>query len=464
MSHKMIPRIGAALIQLMLCMAVLLAGGCRFVCDGDPQGYERPDHWTELSHCPGAAPDYDLFFNDTAVARVDITVDASNHNSAMQDLSVKLSGPGTGDYIPNPVWLPVTLSHGGLTWTEVGMRYKGNTALKDAWQKGVRKLSFRLEFDRYEADNPVLQNQRFYGFKKMVFASGHGDPSLMREKLAASIFREGGVPAARAGFARVYLDSGQGPVYFGLYTMVEDPTDAMLKAQFGDGSGNLYKPEPEGAKLKKFVRDDMVKKSNSRVGDWSDVMAFIQALNASLSDSAAWRKGLEARFDVQGFLKHLALNQAMQNWDAYPFMAHNYYLYADPNRGDRLRWFPWDLTQSLLPMVRGGVDTGSVLLPEITADWPLVRNLLDDPVYSKRYKDELKAALSGAFSQSKVSARMDAYFQLIAPYVAGSEGERAPYTSLKDAADFTGALSVGVKALKPHVAARHAAVKKALGL
>lgn len=452
-----------ALLALVLTGALL--GGCRFVCDGDPEGYGRPDHWTQASHCQGAPPAYDLLLNETDVTRVDIVVDTSSHNAAMQDLSVKLSGPGTGEFIPNPLWVPVTVRHGGLTWTEVGMRYKGNQALKDAWQKGVRKLSFRLQFDRYEDDNPELDNQRFHGFQKMIFASGHGDASLMREKLAHSIFREGGVPAARTGFTRVYLDVGQGPVYMGLYTMVEDPTDAMLKRALGSDSGNLYKPEPEGARLKTFIRDDMVKKNNTNPGDWSDVMSFIQALNADRSDAAAWRKALEASFNVTGFLRHLALNQAMQNWDAYPFIAHNYYLYADPNNGGRLRWFPWDLTVSLLPKIlTDGTDTGSVLLAEVTADMPLVRHLLDDAVYLGQYKDELKAALAGALARTKLNARMDAYFQLIAPYVAGDQGERAPYTSLKNAAEFTGALTVGADALKPHITARHAAINKALGL
>jgi len=444
-----------------LLAAVALLGGCRFACLDDPEGFSRPDDWTEASHCPGALPRHDLLLNDTTVSRVEIEVDPSNHNAAMQDLSVKLAGPGAGELIPNPIWVPVTVRHGGLIWTEVGMRYKGNTALKSAWDRGVRKLSFRLQFDRHEADNQELDNQRFHGFQKMIFASGHGDRSLMREKLAASIFREGGVPAAHTGFARVYLNHGQGATYIGLYTMVEDPTDVMLRAQFGDDSGNLYKPEPPGGQLDTFVREDIDKKSNREAGDWSDVMALIQTLNGDRSDTAAWRAKLEKTFDVAGFLRHLSLNQAMQNWDAYPFMAHNYYLYGDPQMGGRLRWFPWDLTVSLMPKVRDGVDTGSVLLGEITAKWPLVRHLLDDPVYFKKYKEGLVAALSGALDQARVNARMDAYFQLIAPHVAE---ERAPYTSLKNTSEFTSSLTVGADALKPHVAGRHAAVKKALGL
>jgi len=83
-------------------------------------------------------------------------------------------------------------------------------ALATAWQRGVRKLSFRLSLDKNEGLHPELTDQRFFGFKKLIFASGYGDPSLIREQLALSIFRDGGVPAARATFARVYVDSGLG--------------------------------------------------------------------------------------------------------------------------------------------------------------------------------------------------------------------------------------------------------------
>jgi spore coat protein CotH len=91
---------------------------------------------------------------------------------------------------------------------------------------GILKLSFRFNFDKYEDEHPDTKNQRFYGFKKMTFSNGFKDSSLIRDKVAADLFRAAGVPAARGTFVRVYLDHGDGPVYMGLYTMIEDPSDA----------------------------------------------------------------------------------------------------------------------------------------------------------------------------------------------------------------------------------------------
>ena len=60
-----------------------------------------------------------------------------------------------------------------------------------------------------------------------------------------------------------------------------------------------------------------------------------------ISNAEAWRAGLEAVFDVDGFLNWLAVNTVIQNWDTYGLMSHNYYLYNDPISG-LLTWIPWD--------------------------------------------------------------------------------------------------------------------------
>ena len=77
------------------------------------------------------------------------------------------------------------------------------------------------------------------------------------------------MPAPRAAFYRVFVDSGAGPQYWGLYTMVEDPSDgAMLDAQFGGQGGNLYKPDGPGADWTKFDAEGFEKKTNDKEADF----------------------------------------------------------------------------------------------------------------------------------------------------------------------------------------------------
>ena len=432
-------------------------------CDEDPAELQRPAGWQRASHCKGVAPNYDLLFDDTVVRRMDIVVSPEDYQATMEDLDAKLSGGGGGGLnFDNPIYVPVTLSYDGRTWWHVGMRYKGNSSLKSSWTSGVRKLAFRFNFDKFEDDHPELDDQRFWGFKKMTFSNAFKDSSLIRDKLAADIFRAAGVPAARGAFVRVYLDYGEGPVYLGLYTMIEDPSDELLDVQFGDDSGNLYKPE---ADFTRFVEADFVKKTNEDEADFSDVMEAIEALHAARDDAATWRAGLETHFDVQAFLRCLAVNQAMVNWDSYGFMAHNYYVYASPAHDGRLVWFPWDLNEAMLVPRRlpGGGDATSVMLDEVGDDWPLIRYLLDDPQYRQQYRGYLQETLDGAFAVDRVQELMQRYHDLISPYVVGPEAtEERPYTHLRNADSFLEALDVGSDALLPHVPARHTAVQEAL--
>ncbi|HRI18357.1 MAG TPA: CotH kinase family protein, partial [Burkholderiaceae bacterium] len=104
------------------------------------------------------------------------------------------------------------------------------------------------------------------------------------------------------------------------------------------------------------------------------------------SDAAAWRAGLAAILDVDVFLHWLALNAVVQDWDVYGRMAHNYYLYADPQSAGRFQWIPWDHSFAFT-----GADGGmfgqslSLGMDEVGAEWPLIRFLLDDPTYNERY-------------------------------------------------------------------------------
>jgi spore coat protein H len=353
-------------------------------------------------------------------------------------------GPDRGlgaEFFPRtPVYVPCTVRFEGQAWHNVGIRFKGNSSLSSTWRRGVYKLPFRLDFDELEDRFPEVAKQRFFGLKALSLANSFSDPTLIREKVMADLFRAGGVPAARTGFVRLHVDRGQGPEYFGLYALTEVPDKAMLRAQFGGDEGNLYRPQGVGAQLARFDQASFEKKTNKDAADYSDVMNLIAALNSDRSDAARWRGDLEATFDVPGFLKWLAINTLAGNWDVYGQMAHNYYLYGDPAQGGRLFWIPWDHDLSLQERP-GGSD---LLHTRTTATWPLIRYLLDDPEYRTRYLTELQTAVEGVLSPAAATDRFTRAHALIAPHVLGGgddPGERPGFTFLTDPAAFHTALT-----------------------
>ncbi|MBN2442623.1 MAG: CotH kinase family protein [Spirochaetales bacterium] len=386
----------------------------------------RPDGWTEKTHHKSADPNYDLLFPEDKVNRIDITISPDNYR-LMEDNLATLTMWGNED----PIYVPVTVEFNGYTWWHVGMRYKGQSSLFSPKNEGSHKLPFRFSMDKYEDDYPEINNQRLYGFQKMTFCSNWNDQSFLREKICAEIFRNGNVPAAMSGYCRIYINTGNGPVYWGLYTMVEDPSDQMLEAQFPDKDGNLYKPEDNGANwTQPFTQSAFVKKTNEDAADWSDVLAAHTALHASRSNAAAWRQGLDASFDTTAFLRWLAINTAVVNWDSYGTMAQNYYVYQNLEDNGRLVWITWDMNLSMMNSMMG--RTLGLSLDEVGNSWPLIRYLMDDSVYKSVYHQEMRTAMNGCMNEATVIARMQHFHDLIRPYVVGVDGEISGYTFLRN--------------------------------
>ncbi len=381
----------------------------------------------------------------------------------------------------DPVYRPCNIEFNGKTWWNAGIRFKGNSSLMSAWTSGSYKISFRMDTDEFEDDFPEIDNQRFYGFKELSLANNFSDNSLSREKVTADVFRDAGVPAPKTAFYRVYVDHGDGSKYFGLYTMVEIPRSPMLDAQFGDGSGNLYKPEGTGANWVTFDKESFEKKSNKSEEDWSDVDAAFEALHASRSNASAWRDGLEQVFDAEGFLRWLALNTLIVNWDTYGSMAHNYYIYGDPGANGRICWIPWDNNMAFgvtmgrdtttnaedveTDMATGGPagfmgmgGTTTLDHSEVGDNWPLIRYLLDDPVYYGKYVAFVSEAIDGAFAESILRSRFQTAHDMIAPYVVGTNGEQEGYTMLS----FSEAFDNSLDQLFNHIDQRHEAAAEFL--
>lgn len=353
----------------------------------------------------------------------------------------------------DPSYFQAAVTVDDETWCSVGMRFKGNSTLSSAWSEGVEKLPFRLDFDRFEDEHPEIDDQRFYGFSDLSFGNNYSDATYIRDVMSSVILEDRGVPAARNRFAAVYLDTGDGPVYLGLYTLNEDPSDALPDRLWGTHDGELYEADGTCANLACYDADSFTAKLHD--GDGAEVQALVAALAADRSDATAWRAGLEGTVDVPGFLKWLAVNSAIENWDTYGVMAHNYYLYALPEAGGRLQWIPWDHNMALADGMMGSDDP---LLADVTDDWPLIRLTLDDEEYASIYREELADALTGAYATETFEATAEQYRTLLEPYVVGADGERAESTFVGSEATWTSAYET----LYSHAQSRRETVEEAL--
>ena len=116
-------------------------------------------------------------------------------------------------------------------------------------------------------------------------------------------------------------------------------------------------------------------------------------------------------------------------------MSHNFYLYDDPESG-LLTWISWD--HNMVLGVGGGMGRpGGMRAPggggmggntslsrdEVGQNWPLIRYLLDDTVYYKRYVKYIEETINGPFSTETLEEKCEGLAELIAPYALKESGE-----------------------------------------
>tara|TARA_R110002049_G_scaffold68465_11_gene177502 strand:- start:1999 stop:3519 length:1521 start_codon:yes stop_codon:yes gene_type:complete len=426
--------------------------------DSDDSDFEATD-WTEATHSKDADPDFDEVFEDNTVKRIDFVISETRWQSMLDDMTSLYGtfGSGNGSFSgdeEDPIFVPAEVFYNGIEWYRVGVRFKGNSSLASSWANGILKLSFKLDFDEFEDDYPQIDNQRFYGFKKLSLKNNYNDKSMMREKVAGDVFRNAGLVGSHTAFYVLYVDHGDGPEYFGVYTLVEEVDDTVLDTQFSDDDGNLYKPDGDAATFAAgtYDEDEYVKKTNEDDVDFSDVQSLLSIVNdaSRTTDAATWRTNLDAVFDTDVFLKYLAANTVIQNWDTYGKMSHNYFLYNDPDTS-KLTWIPWDNNEALEDGNQGGAlalnfsDLGS------SSSWPLIGYLYADDVYKAKYDSYVQEIVDDAFSVSNIQAQYATYSTLIEPYATS---EVDGYSFLNSSSDFQAAVSE----LNSHVVSRASAV------
>jgi len=417
----------------------------------------EPTDWTTATHSKDADPNFEEVFEDNAVKRLDVVITDDRWQSMLDDMTSLYGtfnaggGPGGGqaETDEDPIFVPAEVFYNGKEWYRVGVRFKGNSSLQSSWQNGILKLSFKLDFDEFEDDYPQIDNQRFYGFKKLSLKNNYNDKSMLREKVAGDVFRNAGLVGSHTAFYALYLDHGEGPMYFGLYTLVEEVDDTVLETQFSDDDGNLYKPDGDAASFANgsFNEEEYVKKTNEDEADFSDVESLLEILHdpSRTEDAATWRANLEGVFDTDVFLKYLAVNTVIQNWDTYGRMTHNYYLYNDPDT-DKLTWIPWDNNEALQEGKMGG--SANLDFSDISSNqWPLIGFLYQDEVYKAQYDTYVQEVVEGAFNAGSIQSQYATYAGLIEPYATS---EIPGYSFLNNSSDF----QTGINQLNAHVVSR----------
>lgn len=336
----------------------------------------------------------------------------------------------------------------------VGFRLRGNTSLN------AQKKSFKISFNTY------TNNGVFQGLEKMNLNGSHNDPSMIRAKLSWEIFNDNQLAGSRSSFVKLYINNE----YRGLYSNIEHIDEIFAASYFdGSGDGNLYKclypaslkflnNNPESYKFESGGRRAYELKTNNYVDDYSDLANFIKVINQTPTQELPC--ALEQIFNVDNYLKYLALDVLIGNWDNYAYNQNNFYLYHNQLTG-LLEYIPYDVDNTW------GVDwVNQTWTTRDIYNWsfdgeprPLYTRILAVPEYRARYTYYIRQYATTTLQESTIAARVQQMLALIGPAAIEDVYRTLDYGFTINDFQNSGTIAWGNQiedAIVPYIAARNA--------
>ncbi len=263
----------------------------------------------------------------------------------IHEVAIELDEDDVADLLDEPYeYVDASVTIDGTRLESVGVRQKGHAGSFvpiDAdepvdWR--APKPAFLIDFDRY------VDGQRFAGLEKLALNNLVQDPTGFHEFLAYALFREGGAPASRTGWATLEL-SGRDK---GIYALVESVDNSVfLERWYGTDEGNLYEGE-YGTDL----RSDHVEWFEQDHGEDTtreDLEELAEALDA-VDEGDDPIDVLEAYFDLDAYLTFSTTELALGHWDGYAWSINNYRLHHHPETGV-WTFLPWGMDQTFDDML-----------------------------------------------------------------------------------------------------------------
>ncbi len=390
-------------------------------------------------------PEKGEVFRDDVIPRVDIIIPPDSLAYILHDDNLE------SNYLFHATFI---FDNGTIrdTLDNVGFRLRGNTS------RNADKKSYKISFNTY------VQGREFYGLEKMNLNGEHNDPTIMRSKLAWDIAYQNGIVGSRANHVRFFIND----VFYGVYINVEHIDEEFLSSRYGNKNGNLYKclwpadldylgNDPDLYKLEVFGRPVYQLKTNLVENDYSKLAQFIFILNTTPSNPLLCE--LEKVFNVDDYLKFIALDVLTGNWDGPIYNKNNFYLYENPATG-LIEYIPYDLDNTF-GIDWFGIDWGERNIynwSHSSEERPIYEKILGVPEYHRRYTYYLNQMLEDVFNEDNLNPHIDSLLTKIIPWVAIDTFAMKDYgyTYIDFMNAFTQPLSGHVKyGLKEYITIRH---------
>lgn len=272
-------------------------------------------------------------------------------------------------------------------WREAAIRLKGSTG---SFQPVDGKPSFTIDFARF------APGARFHGLSRVYLNNSVEDPGFLNEKLGAAVFESAGIPSARVGFARVWLNDRE----LGLYVLKEGFTREFLASHFDRSDGQLFDNDG-GSDIDQPMHPCLGVKG-SRTDPAQPPFAGLLSVLRNEDPEERWR-GSETLLDRDSFLRFATLEIILGHRDGYCLARNNYRIYVEPPN-NRLVFIP------------DGMDQ---LLGNPEASWqPNMAGLVASGLFASKegarlYRNTLTNQLRTVFSGNTVATLVDGWVRAL---------------------------------------------------
>ena len=352
-----------------------------------------------IYHTPGTSnsclPAPHPLYSDHSVAQIDIAISQDDWDGLM-------NSPWGESFRP----VDLRFRHGDidLAVTNAGIQCRG------ASTREHQPRAFSISFNAFVPGQKMLDLERLHLHSTCV------DPSSTRSKLVHDLHAAVDLPIPYVNHVALVVHGPDwdrtnwvgGAFFDAIRNNIQPVDDVFLRQHVGSSRGNLYKDSASATLT--YLGPDGSSYTNSTYalqhagsGDTSfnDLAEFIATINQT--PDADFPNAIMQAFDVDGFLKCLALDVLTANYDCYWLYGHNYQLYRHP---DTHRWVyvPYDFDLTF------GINWGTV-------DWslqyiyswtnvsgacstPLASRIFAVPEFRNRYSFYLKQMLDSSYTHS----------------------------------------------------------------
>ncbi len=188
-----------------------------------------------------------------------------------------------------------------------GIRLTGDTSFRPLGEKA----SFEIRFDTFDATSRLL------GLKGFLLDGMVGDPAMMRQALAYTVFRAAGLPASRTGYARVTVNGEE----YGLHAVIEACDDVFAGLHFAS-TAHVYRGIQD-------ITPQAVDGFEVAAGDADDRQDLLE-LATTVQDfaDADWQSAVSMRLDLDAFIALWVVENYVGQSDGYVAATRNYFLHG----------------------------------------------------------------------------------------------------------------------------------------